>query len=226
MAVNVLFMLNSDRELEVNKLEAKKIKEYAVLFNRDKGSIGDSEGRKKLIATAEIFYIYLVYDVRSIYYNLPIDYRKKKAIEDAGLPPTWKEDKEVLAAIERYKEDFKLTSAGLAYAVAEKAYHSTARDTQELQEELMELKELAKHFIAKTKGQTIHEGNKIELTDTVSQITAILSEITKVQKQVLDNIKTFSSLGNTVKELAAKFTEEGGSLRTPVGGGEIYNREE
>jgi hypothetical protein len=70
--INTLFTLNITGELEISKPEVKSVKAFKVLFDRDKGSPGDSEGIKQLIACAEIYYIYLVYDVRSILYNLPL----------------------------------------------------------------------------------------------------------------------------------------------------------
>lgn len=226
--VQTLFVLNPSGELEVNKPEARRILEYEVLFKRDKGAagIGDPTGSKKVIACAEIYYIYLVYDVRSPYYNLPIEERKLKAREDAKLPDKWKEDKELEKAVERYKQDFKLTAAGKAYSVAERAYHTMATDTEDLQDNIIALKGALKKVMVKLEAKGPAQLGEIELTNTANQANAIILEIAKTQKAVIDNIKQFAPLGNTVKELAAKFAEEGGSMNIPVGGGRLGNREE
>lgn len=223
-----LFALNSSGQLEVNKPEVRSILEYEVLFKRDKGGAftGDSTGSKKFLACAEIYYIYLVYDVRSPYYNLSLTDKKKKAREDAKLPDKWREDKELEAAIVRYKEDFKLSSAGKAYTVAERAYHTMGTDTEDLQDGIIVLKETLKNIMRKISAKGPTQLGEVELINMSTQANAIILEITKTQKAIIDNIKQFAPLGDTVKVLAAKFAEEGGSMKTPVGGGQLGNREE
>lgn len=227
-ANNALFVFNnSTKELEVNRLEATKIDEYQVLFNRDKGSKGDASGRRKLIASAELYCIYLVYDVRSIYYNLPMKEKKAKARKDAKLPDNWKEDKEFEQAVERYIADFKLTATGSAYAVAESAYYNIAKDTEGYQQEIASLKELLQERINKLKGKKAEKLGDMELVTVVGELQGCLTAIVALQKDVINNvIKNFSPLGKTVKELASAYIEEGGTSRIPVGGGEIGNREE
>ena len=219
---NALFALNKTGELEVNKPEAKSIEEFKVLFDRDKGSKGDLSGAKKALACAELHYIYLTTDVRSIYYNLPLLERKPLAIKDAKLPSNWREDKELINATEKYKEMFSLTAAGNAYITAEKAYFTITRDTAELQEELIELKSLLQSVSKRTKAKRVGD---TEVMTAASEAIAIISAMAKIQKDIIANIKTFSDLGNSVKILAAKFIEEGGNMKVPVGGGEIGNRE-
>jgi hypothetical protein len=223
-----LFTLNNSGELEVNKPEARSILEYEVLFKRDKGGAitGDNNGSKKFLACAEIYYIYLVHDVRSPYYNLSLIEKKKKAREDAKLPDRWKEDKELDAAVARYKEDFKLSSAGKAFVVAERAYHTMGTDTEDLQDGVIVLKETLKNIMRKVSAKGPAQLGEIELINATSEANAVILEISKTQKAIIDNIKQFASLGDTVKVLAAKFAEEGGSMRTPVGGGQLGNREE
>ncbi len=222
---NTLFLLNTHGELEVNKPEARKIKEYATLFIRDRSSVGDADGRKKLVSCAEIYYIYLIYDVRSPYYNLPLIEKKKKAKVDAKLAKNWVEDEAIELAIERYKEDFKLTASGKAYAVAERAYHAQASDTELLQEELLNLRGLLESILKKINNKAVAP-NDIEVTTRINEISAIMNQMTSTQKAIFENIKTFTTLGKAVKDLAAAFIEEGGNLKTPVGGGTLGNREE
>lgn len=222
--INTLFILNTQGELEVNKPEARNIKAFKVLFDRDKGSPGDASGKKQLIACRELYYIYLVYDVRSIYYNLPLVVKKEKARETANLPDNWKEDVKLDEAVETYLEYFKLSSAGKAYSVAERAYHSLASDAELIQEEIVSLK----HMLT-TRIKTLEKSNKlgnVELQSILEETTKLMSELVKLQGSLIDNIGKFDKAGETVKKLAAKFAEEGGSLKTPVGGGELYNREE
>lgn len=221
--IGILFIMNMEGLLEINKPEVRKIPEYEVLFKRDIGSTNDFDGRKKLIACAEIFYIYLLADVRSSIYNLPMEERKKRAKELSGLPDKWKEDIEIDKAFKRYKEDFKLSAAGKAYTVAEKAYFGIAEDTEDLIEELINIKELVKIKLKKLKAKNIGDG---EFTTTANELTTVIGKINNNQKEILNNISNFTKLDKTVKELALKFTEEGGTFKIPVGGGSIGNREE
>ena len=208
--VQTLFFLNDDGELEVNKPEARKIAEYAALLARDKGSPGDSEGRKKLIACAEIYYIYLVYDVRSIYYNLSLPEKQELARKDAGLPDTWKGEDELLkAAINRYLLDFKLTAAGKAYLVAERGYHTLASDAELLQETIVNHKYLLTKILAKVDKQSQGQPQEIELLGSLKEAKLLMEEIVNIQKNLLTNIEKFPKLGETVKTLASKFSEEG-----------------
>lgn len=226
---NTLFNLNIDGELEVNKPEARKIKEYANLFIRDKGSQGDYDGRKKLVACAEIYYIYLVYDVRSIYYNLDKDEKALLAKKDAGLKEDWKEDNTVKEAIKRYKEDFKLTSGGIAYVVAERGYYSTVKDVEYMQDSLIEIKKLLK---SKVKALNLDNPNvqaklgDLETNTMINEINILINSMSKTQKEIMNNISNFPNLAKDVKTLAIKFAEEEGGMKTVVGGRTLGNREE
>jgi hypothetical protein len=223
-SINTLFVLSNSGELEINKLETKKIPEFKVLFDRDLGSIGDYNGSKKYIACAELYYIYLVYDIRSIYYNLPIEEKKVRAKKDSKLPDNWKEDKAFEKAIETYKDIFTLSAAGNAYVVAEKAYYSVTRDAAEMQDTLMNMKEQLSFVLKKLK--VAPKTKEVEIVGLLGDATALMLNMTKTQKEMILTIKTFGDLGENVKKLSYKFMEEGGNLKTPVGGGELNNREE
>lgn len=217
-----LFIINSDNELEINKIEAIKIDSFAQLMKRDKGSKGDPSGRKNYIACAEIYLIYLMYDIRSTYYNLTLEEREAKGRKDAKLPDNWKKDKLFEQAVKDYQETFKLKASGNAYVVAEKSYYTITEDTKEMQDQIVELKSLLKLTLAKIKAV---KDNNTELINLIGDSEAIMSKIAGLQKKIIENIKTFDALGKQVKLLATEFIAEGGNLRTPVGGGPVNRRE-
>jgi len=224
--INNLFQLNSDLELEVNKPEARKIVEFNVLMVRDKGSVGDSEGRKKYVACAEIYYIYLVYDVRSIYYFLPMHEKREKAKKDAKLPETWKEDQDIINAIAVYKESFKLTGAGRAYVAAEKVYMTITRDTEDMTDSIEKYKEMLRVIDLKIDAMNASTSPKMELVSKINEATALMGAITDLQDKVSKNIDKFPKIQKVVEELARKFMEEGGSMKLVVGGRTTFNRED
>lgn len=219
----MIFILNGDKELEINKYEAKKIPEFKVLFNRATPLISDPTGSKGHLACAELYYIYIVYDIRSLYFNLDIEERKIKARSEAGLPPQWKEDKDLANAVKAYQEVFKLNSSGKGYTSAERSYYMLADDTDLILDEMTELKAMLRKRSAVTRRQRIGDQ---ELMTAANEYATIVSALAKAQKEVMDNVARFGKLGDSVKELAQKFIESGGNLRTPVGGGELGRREE
>lgn len=103
-----LFDVGSDGLIQLNKVWIDTIAEFRTLLRRDRGSEGDAQGRKKLQATREFTYIYHLCDPASP--NWKLDGEKEKAVQarkDAGLPPEWQPDDEVLAAQVRYEDFFK-----------------------------------------------------------------------------------------------------------------------
>lgn len=225
-SMNQIFLLNNDLELEINKPEARKIPEFKVLIERDRGSAGDSDGRKKYIACAEIYYIYLVYDVRSIYYFIPMVEKKERAKKDAKLIDGWKEDQDIINAINAYKESFKLTAAGRAFVSAEKAYMSFTIDTEDMLNAIEKYKELLKVVDMKIDAMTKTESPKMDLTSKINEAQALMEQITTLQHKVVTNIEKFPKLQKIVKDLAETFAKEGGSMKLVVGGRETFNRED
>lgn len=223
--INELFDLE-DGELVINRQEVNKIDEYKALLKRDVGSIGDLSGRKGLIATGELYFIYLMYDVRSLYYNLDLNTREKNAMIDTKLPSNWKPDKVFNLAVERYKADRLLSSAGNAYYSSERALYSMSEDVKNMLDNTLELKKEIEIKIKKLSKTVGTKAGEEESRMFIVEYTNILLQLTKTQKEIITTIKELPALGDTVKKLANRFTEEGGKIKTPIGGGELGNREE
>lgn len=226
---NELFVLH-DGQLVVNRIEAKKIQEYEALFRRKQIVPQDPTGTKGYVASAELYFIYLMYDVRSLYANLPQNARYENAVRDAGLPDKWKLDSVVNEAILRYQSDFKLSAAGSAYVVAERSYFNMTQDAMNMLEDIIELKLEAEAKIKKFRGsrtsKSMLSNNDKESSEFLREYMMILSDMSKVQKELAALIKTFPEQDETVRKLANKFAKEGGKMKTVVGGGELGNREE
>jgi hypothetical protein len=223
--IRALFILSPAGELEINKPEVRKVPEFRVLFDRDTGSRGDSDGRKKYIATAELYYIYLVHDIRSLYSNLDLEARKERARVDANLPANWKEDTTLNKAVEVYKDLFKLSADGSAYIIAERLYYTTTKDVEYMIDSTIELKTLLLGIMNKLKGGPSTKLGDVEKLTLAGEAQAIIKQMTVNQKSMLDNAKQFDSLSKLINQLALNFLASEGSLKTPVGGGEINERE-
>jgi hypothetical protein len=105
-----LIKRNENNELEVAD-EVLMIKEFRAIVRRDRGTPGDTQGRKKLGAIKELAFIYFYVDFNSPYSayrtdkdNLLLDVRFQKVRDAVGLPSSWFPDELIDAACDRYRE--------------------------------------------------------------------------------------------------------------------------
>src|SRR5690606_29063145 len=106
-----LFKLDEkDFLVDINKEWISTILEFRKILQRDRGSPGDSQGRKKLQARREFTYIYHMYDYHSKLKNWDENDKHKEALRQSELPQDFVPDDELKAAIEIYKK-LKITEA-------------------------------------------------------------------------------------------------------------------
>lgn len=82
------------------------INEFKNLWDRDKSKTKDQ-------ANKELAYIYYATDYRSIYSNYIGDEKIQRIKRDLKLDKSWKEDKDIKAALDKYQELSKTQSMGL-----------------------------------------------------------------------------------------------------------------
>lgn len=102
-----LFILDENQLVQLNHEWIQLHEPFRTLYQRDKGNVELSRkesGRFRKQAHKEFTFIYLYLDYRSRLINYNDTDRYKISIKDAGLPDTWKPDKAVNEAIEKYKE--------------------------------------------------------------------------------------------------------------------------
>jgi hypothetical protein len=96
-----LFTIGEDFTAELNKEWLLLIPQFKRLIQRDKGSPGDNEGRRKLKAKKELAFIYFDLDFTSPIYNYEPYERRQEALRYATL--TEKDiDQDVMAAHDEY----------------------------------------------------------------------------------------------------------------------------
>jgi len=103
--------------LVLDKDELRAHEKFKRILERDRGSEGDNDGRKKIFAFKEFFYIYSVADFRSDG-NIGGFNAKDlhlRGIKDAGLPENWKPDDKIKEAIDFYKERLEEISPSYTY---------------------------------------------------------------------------------------------------------------
>jgi len=95
-----------DGELILDRPEILLHPELKAILSRDRGSPGDSDGRKKLQAFKEFTYIYMVCDYNSYPNQKGLSEKEthKYALDVAGLPEDWIFDKEIATAMDFYVE--------------------------------------------------------------------------------------------------------------------------
>jgi hypothetical protein len=102
-----LLELKDKQTLEVDiSPYALQIKEFKELVKRDKGMKGDSTGRYKKRARAELAYIWLMYNPKSSFLESYDDesMRHTEVINSLELPEGWKVDKTMENAIKKYQD--------------------------------------------------------------------------------------------------------------------------
>jgi hypothetical protein len=86
------------------RAELRAIPVFRDLITRDRGSEGDSDGRKKLKACKEFSWIYFMYDPLSPFQALPEEQRMPKVGKHVFEDSSYKPDKKVKKAAHRYEE--------------------------------------------------------------------------------------------------------------------------
>ena len=218
-----LFSVDDDGLLIINKVEVRKIKEFRIILERDKGSKGDSEGKKKYQAFKEFMYIYLIADVKSIYRDLPIEERKDRAKRKAELEDDWKEDSSIKDATKVYERIPKLTGSEHAYYNASKGMYSIGEDLK---------------LFNKANARTRKKIEKLELEMEDDDITPDQLEskeymLDKLTENLSKNTQEIVKLSNLLPKayeglegLYEKMRKEQEGKKKLYGGGEVGRREE
>ena len=94
-----------DNILVINRKEILMHQPFADIIKKDKGSVGDSDGRKKLYATKVFKYIYFMCDVDSFPNTQGYNENDchKYAVTQAGLDSTFKVNSDISKAMMLYK---------------------------------------------------------------------------------------------------------------------------
>lgn len=221
-----LFLVNERKgTLEVNKVEVRQISAFKEILERDKGKKvkGDPDGRKKLFACMEFFYIYVMADPFTMYSILNDKRKHKQALESSGLKgyPDWKPDKKVIKAIETYKKLIPLSPIASAYINARKAIYNVGEDVKLFNDYSEELREKIKEAKAdlESDDETIVQESRVALGNHMKALNRNNKEILEITSTLPDRLDSLDKLKN-------KLSEEDNERGQVIGGGLIYEEED
>lgn len=177
-----LFVYKSG-QLSLYKDEILLHPELAEILVRDKGSVGDSDGRKKLQAWKEFTYLYMICDYAS--YPNQKGYSEieahKYAIDVANLPDTWIPDKIVLAAMDFYVE----ANMSIAKEVAKELLASFKNSAKVVKK----LRDTTNTLLEKTSLSSVESGQLADIQQTIMAISTALPKHLKALRESEELIK-------------------------------------
>lgn len=211
--------------LKINKKEAREIAEYKVILERDKGGKikGDLEGRKKELAKKELLYVYIMADPFNSYQVLEDKERVEVAKRITGLNMIkWKPDEVIENAIDRYREDVKLSPTGLSFINSKKALKSIGEDV----ELVKELSDVIRKEIYNIKKEIAETKEEEKLKNLNEKLNTKVNALVNNNKEVTGLIKKIPELQDIISRLSNIVADETNEKRKALGDREIGNRED
>lgn len=211
--------------LVLAKEELRNIAPFKALLERDKGSDGDNDGRKKYRAFKEFYYIWYTTDVRSP--GVIAGYTDKelhiKAIKESRLEDTYKPDKLVKEATSYYRAEQEelLVSSNAVINLIKAVRLSdvlTKRMVVSMEKILEEEKE--KDDIRQEKinnKETVEPVNLVEEAQRTAALLGQFDQVIKLSEKIPKILPTLEALQKKLK------VEESGS-ETIRGGGKKGSR--
>lgn len=191
-----MVLIRIEDDMPVFNSEVRMIKQFKRLLERDKGSKGDHDGRKKNIATKELAFVHFwcVYDSR---FDAFIGSEKTRILkEHLDLPEKWKVDDDIKEAVKEYKF--------LTYTPAMSLYESMIKGVKKTQEfiEDVDVDERTKS------GGLVFSADKLDkvikgLPDTIKSLIVAENLIRKEQEDKADKknqeLSSGDKEGSTIK---------------------------
>jgi hypothetical protein len=197
-------MINEDLFVLVNgvpelSIEAKLIKPYNTLIKRDKGSEGDADGRKKLLATKEIAFVVWYSNLKSVYNrNYEPSARIAELKKGLKLPDDWKIDDCIRDAMKEYAKTQVTPSSVMLTSTRNAIYE--ARNLIEILD--TRLKALMKKVKETMLLENVTDDYEKELDALIIRAMTYIESLLKYSKQITDMLSTLDTLEKKyVKEM-------------------------
>lgn len=193
-----LFILEND--VPVLNPVARLVKEYKAIIERDKGSPGDSQGRKKLLATRELAFVVLFVNLKSAY-NRNYDEQSRTAELTRGLelPPDWKIDDKIKDAMKEYSKTQVTPSSAMLVSTRNALFE--ARNIVTFLEK--RIKKTMKMLQEADLLTDIEMGTEDQVDALMDKALKDIEILMKYSKQITENLATLDVLEKKyVKEIA------------------------
>ena len=205
--------------LVIDKDEVRGKPEFRILLERDRGSKGDVDGRKKFQAYKEFMYIYLIADLESWINKAGYNDKEahKAALKDADLDSTFKLDSDIKIAITTYRTLqlemlpalSTLSSILKGLKVADKISQSIIENIETVMDNHKERK-----IKAAEQNEPLNPGDDLVITQNlVAQLGQLMDISTKIPKTI-----------ETLEKIEDRLAKDKSGISLGRGGKEIGNR--
>jgi len=181
--------------LILDKEYIRGIEEFRRILERDRGSEGDADGRKKFMAFKHFMYMYIT--------NSPAAYPQKggysdkeshiAGIKESKLPDNYKPDAELKTCMEKYKEiRAALNPASQSLSIIVKSLRLSSK----IAENITTSMEDSLEAMAKEKAQLKASGEPTNIPAELlmnEKLIAQLDQVIKISNKVPDTIKTLEA---------------------------------
>lgn len=214
-----LFIVDDHHQLILDKEYLRGIPEFKTLLEKKMVRPGDHEGRKKLMHWQIFFYIKLVADKYS-YLNQAGRTEEElhiEALKECKLEPTWKPDKDVLAAIEKFRE---IQEAMLPTLTTINTVLKSIRSSDKIATMLLEnIEKQIKLYNGKV-NDAMEKGEAANIADLSLILDSLLAGLANVQKIA----QTVPKIQETLEKLEEKLQKDTAGDQLGRGGKQIGNR--
>lgn len=182
--------------LPVFNPEARLVKDFNNIIVRDKGSKGDNDGRKKLIATKELAFIHFItYPNSEFVTSYPEDMRMPAIRKHLGLPDGWKPDALIDLGIMTYRE-LTFTPSSDSLVEARESLFSANKLIKMMRKRLeSKLQELDSQLT----GVTEEEAEK-KMQNDLDRTVKDFEKIIDISKKMPETLDTIYKLEERVKK--------------------------
>ncbi len=206
--MNELFILDNESLIDINKVWISTVRDLKAILSRDRGSPGDTQGRKKLQAKKEFTFIYHMVDYRSPYEKYEEKSKIEEAIKNADLPDDfdYTKDRLLVNALNCYAKIQETTSLRLLSS-ARKALFTANKVVETYNDAIMDTLdnvstlEITEQGIEESKSKMIKEsvGVLLDAADKLIKLTnSIPNAIDNLEKRE-ERVKKELASGGKVK---------------------------
>lgn len=172
----IIFELDDNKQVKLNKPWILQIPEFATLYKRDKRSEGDYDGRRKLRTHREFTFIFFYTDFTSPLRNWDADERFKESLVYAGLEEK-DIDEPIKAAVHKYEE----------------LQHKATRSLRTLKSIMKGMDAFDNYLETVDFSKTDADGRLVNSTDKfvnqIAKVNKMYDEVQKFEKRVEQELK-------------------------------------